>query len=128
MPTCWAGRMTMSATWLKTVALIWPPKLTNRAPPILSEVVADITAAKRSEDAGASIEALAGRLQRRSALCPAEADYRRACASAYRRDWRRPPWPNGPARRVNEIEEVWHGLEPPYAELFEWLEGKGAAA
>lgn len=25
---------------------------------------------------------------------------------------------------VNEIEEVWHGLAPPYAGLFAWLEGK----
>ena len=27
---------------------------------------------------------------------------------------------------VSEIEEVWHGLEPPYAELFAWLEGRAA--
>ena len=27
---------------------------------------------------------------------------------------------------VGEIEELWHGLTPPYAELFEWLEGKAA--
>ena len=26
---------------------------------------------------------------------------------------------------VNEIEELWHGLTPPYAALFQWLEGKG---
>ncbi|HEU0134493.1 MAG TPA: cisplatin damage response ATP-dependent DNA ligase, partial [Allosphingosinicella sp.] len=25
----------------------------------------------------------------------------------------------------DEIEQVWHGLEPPYAELFAWVEGKG---
>ena len=25
---------------------------------------------------------------------------------------------------VEEIEEVWHGLSPPYGELFAWLEGK----
>ena len=28
-------------------------------------------------------------------------------------------------RDVTEIEEVWHALAPPYAELFLWLEGKG---
>ena len=28
-------------------------------------------------------------------------------------------------RAVNEIEEVWHGLTPPYADLFAWLEGRG---
>ena len=27
---------------------------------------------------------------------------------------------------VNEIEELWHGLEAPYLELFAWLEGTGA--
>src|SRR5271154_6457849 len=33
----------------ETVALIWPPRPTNRAPPALSAVVADITGAKKSE-------------------------------------------------------------------------------
>jgi DNA ligase 1 len=28
-------------------------------------------------------------------------------------------------KAVNEIEEVWHGVAPPYAELFAWLEGRG---
>jgi DNA ligase-1 len=27
---------------------------------------------------------------------------------------------------VDAVEEVWHGLEPPYAELFAWGEGRGA--
>ncbi|MFN3764443.1 MAG: cisplatin damage response ATP-dependent DNA ligase [Aliihoeflea sp.] len=26
---------------------------------------------------------------------------------------------------VHEIEELWHGLEPPYLSLFAWLDGKG---
>ncbi|MCF2514992.1 cisplatin damage response ATP-dependent DNA ligase [Sphingomonas sp. G124] len=26
---------------------------------------------------------------------------------------------------VDEVEEVWHGLRPPYRELFEWGEGRG---
>lgn len=29
-------------------------------------------------------------------------------------------------RGIDEIEEVWHGLEPPYLPLFAWLEGKSA--
>ena len=29
-------------------------------------------------------------------------------------------------RGIDEIEEVWHGLEPPYLPLFGWLEGKSA--
>ena len=27
---------------------------------------------------------------------------------------------------VDAVEEVWHGLKPPYAELFDWAEGRGA--
>ena len=26
---------------------------------------------------------------------------------------------------ADEIEQVWHGLEPPYADLFAWVEGRG---
>ena len=26
---------------------------------------------------------------------------------------------------VDAVEEVWHGLKPPYAELFDWAEGRG---
>ena len=26
---------------------------------------------------------------------------------------------------VHDIEEIWHGLEPPYAPLFAWLDGRG---
>ena len=29
-------------------------------------------------------------------------------------------------RGIDEIEEIWHGLEPPYVPLFAWLEGKAA--
>jgi len=27
---------------------------------------------------------------------------------------------------VDEVEELWHGLEPPYTPLFDWAEGRGA--
>ena len=26
---------------------------------------------------------------------------------------------------ASDVEEVWHGLQPPYVELFSWLEGRG---
>ncbi|MBB5753384.1 cisplatin damage response ATP-dependent DNA ligase [Prosthecomicrobium pneumaticum] len=29
-------------------------------------------------------------------------------------------------KEIGEIEEVWHGLAPPYRPLFAWLEGRGA--
>jgi DNA ligase-1 len=28
--------------------------------------------------------------------------------------------------QVEAVEEVWHGLSPPFAELFDWAEGRGA--
>ena len=50
------------------------------------------------------------------------------CGSAPRRGWPRSRWPRWPTGRIepDEIEEVWHGLAPPYAPLFAWLEGRGA--
>lgn len=30
------------------------------------------------------------------------------------------------SREISEIEEIWHGLEPPYLDLFAWLEQGGA--
>ena len=27
---------------------------------------------------------------------------------------------------LDDIEQVWHGLEPPYPTLFAWVEGSGA--
>jgi DNA ligase-1 len=34
---------------------------------------------------------------------------------------------HGQAIAPDDIEEVWHGLEPPYATLFAWLEGRAPA-
>ncbi|HYD17474.1 MAG TPA: cisplatin damage response ATP-dependent DNA ligase [Patescibacteria group bacterium] len=33
----------------------------------------------------------------------------------------------GDAKTMDDIEHIWHGLAPPYAELFAWLENRGAA-
>jgi DNA ligase-1 len=34
---------------------------------------------------------------------------------------------HGQAVAADDIEEVWHGLQPPYAPLFAWLEGRAPA-
>jgi len=128
----------------ETVALIWPGD-PNRRPnrePELSEVVDALAAAKRTEVQGLIegwLDALApkGRwallklvtgalrvgLSARLAKT-AVAMVRPAAVSA-------PPDPEGgeavkplPAIDVSEIEEVWHALSPPYADLFAWLEGR----
>jgi DNA ligase-1 len=33
---------------------------------------------------------------------------------------------NGFGLDVDAVEEVWHGIPPPYTELFDWAEGRGA--
>ena len=107
----------------ETVALIWPPKRTNRAPPILSEVVADIIAAKRAETP-ALVEGWldACNADQRFALIKLITGGLRIGVSARLAKTALAEWAG---KEVNEIEEVWHGLEPPYADLFGWLEGKG---
>src|ERR1700733_12915760 len=107
----------------ETVALIWPPKPTNRAPPILSEVIADIVAAKRSETPEL-VEAWldACNADQRFALIKLITGGLRIGVSARLAKTALAEWAG---KEVNGIEEVWHGLEPPYADLFAWLEGKG---
>ena len=34
----------------------------------------------------------------------------------------KPPKP--PKQEIDAVEEVWHGLRPPYPELFDWAEGR----
>jgi DNA ligase-1 len=112
----------------ETAALIWPRRPGANREPDLSEVVDALRGAHRHEtqallegwlDACDDAEArwallklltrelrvgLSARLAKQAA-----ADI----APAY-----------GHVVEVSEIEEVWHALEPPYAELFAWLEGR----
>ncbi len=129
----------------ETVALIWPGDPDRRAnrEPDLGEVVDALRGAKRSEVQGLIegwLDALApkGRwallklvtgalrvgLSARLAKT-ATAMIRPATISE-------PPDPEGGEATialdpvdVSEIEELWHALEPPYADLFAWLEGRG---
>ncbi len=110
----------------ETIALIWPAAATNAAEPELPEIVAALRAGAKSEilpliagwldasDASSRIAIIklitgGGGLRVGASLRLAKL----ALAEMGLVD-------------VNEIEEVWHGLEPPYTDLFAWLEGKGA--
>jgi DNA ligase-1 len=113
----------------ETVALAWPPRPGANREPDLSEVVERLRGAQRNEtpallegwldaceDADARwalLKLLTGGL--RVGLSARLA--KQACADI------------APAYRhiveVAEVEEVWHALAPPYAELFAWLEGRG---
>lgn len=106
----------------ETIALIWPAH--GDDPPSLPEVIEALRAAKRTEISAlietwldksdpstrlALIKLLTGGLRVGASLRLAKL----ALAEMALVD-------------VNEIEEIWHGLEPPYEALFAWAEGRGA--
>ena len=110
----------------ETVALLWPapPMPVDPEPLSIAAVVDRLTTLSRSDAPGA----LAAMLDR----CDAEERYallkmatgglrigvssrlaKTALATAF-------------GIEVDAVEEVWHGLTPPYASLFAWAEGRGA--
>ena len=112
----------------ETVALVWPARPGANREPELNEVVDELRAAHRAStqkliegwldalDADgrwALLKLLTGGL--RVGLSARLAKQAAAdMAATY-----------GQTVAVSDIEEVWHALEPPYAELFAWLEGRG---
>jgi DNA ligase-1 len=130
----------------ETVALMWPgqPDRRPNREPDLTEVVDALNRAGRGEAAGlieswldtlepkgrwALLKLVTGGLRVGLSVRLAKtavAMVRPDVVSA-------PPSPDGdepvaplPPVDVAEIEELWHALEPPYADLFAWLEGHGA--
>ena len=110
----------------ETVALIWQPRAgVNAPPPTLAEVVEALETTPKAEipaliagwldtlDAGA-----------RLALIKLVTGGLRVGVSARLARVALAEWSGQP---VEEIEEVWHGVAPPYAPLFHWLDGQGAA-
>ncbi|MGZ9202342.1 MAG: cisplatin damage response ATP-dependent DNA ligase [Caulobacteraceae bacterium] len=106
----------------ETVALIWPARMGANREPDLSEVVEELRTASRAEVPGllerwldaldadgrwALLKLMTGGL--RVGLSARLAKTATALA--------------GPVD-VGEIEELWHGLTPPYGDLFAWLEGR----
>jgi DNA ligase 1 len=109
----------------ETVALLWPgPEDAAAAPwPRLAEVVEALAGARRDE-----VPALvAGWLDRldatgRWALLKLVTGELRVGASAR---LAKVALAGLGGVAPEEVEEVWHGLEPPYLPLFAWLEGRG---
>jgi DNA ligase-1 len=129
----------------ETVALIWPQDPSRRAnrEPELSEVVEALLNARR-DDVPALIEGWLDALdaEGRWALLKLVTRELRIglsarlakTAAAMIRPERKPlsPAPDSAAEEgeplqpvdVSEIEEVWHAIDPPYGDLFAWLEGR----
>jgi len=105
----------------ETIALIWPG--TGTTPPDLPHVIDALRAAKRD-----AIPALiAGWLDRcdpstRIALIKLITGGLRVGASLR---LAKLALAEMGLMDVNQIEEIWHGLAPPYTELFAWIEGRG---
>jgi DNA ligase-1 len=112
----------------ETVALIWPARPGPNRAPALEEVVDTLRAAHRQstqaliegwldalEPTGrwALLKLLTGGL--RVGLSARLAKQAASDLAAH----------NGQSATLADIEEVWHALEPPYAALFAWLEGRG---
>ncbi len=129
----------------ETVALIWPtdPDYRPNREPELSEVVDALTTAKRDEVRGL-IEGWLDALQPKGRWALLKlvtgglrvgmsARLAKTAVAMIRPDHlSAPPSPEGGESEialgpvdVAEIEEVWNGLEAPYADLFAWLEGRG---
>jgi DNA ligase-1 len=109
----------------ETVALMWPERPTNAAPPRLSEVVATITSAPKTELLGIVAGWLdASDASVRLALLKLITGGLRVGASARLAKIALAELAEG---RIapDDIEEVWHGLALPYTELFAWIEGRG---
>ncbi|MPY72745.1 MAG: cisplatin damage response ATP-dependent DNA ligase [Alphaproteobacteria bacterium] len=106
----------------ETVSLIWPGNPARNAEPDLSEIVERLRVAARTEVPGL----LAGWLDAldatgRYALLKLLMGGMRVGVSAR---LAKTALAMTGAASLEQIEEIWFGLEPPYLSLFAWLEGK----
>jgi DNA ligase-1 len=107
----------------ETIALVWPGEKSDAAVPPLSEVVEALAAASRLEGPRL-VEGWLDRLDAsgRFALIKLVTGGMRVGVTAR---LAKQALAQFGGKDVSEIEEIWHGLEPPYAAFFRWLEGKG---
>jgi DNA ligase-1 len=107
----------------ETTALVWPARPTSRDWPQLGEVVTTLQAGSRAA-LPAIVEAWLDALDAtgRWALLKLITGGLRVGVSAR---LAKTALARQSDRDVSEIEEIWHGLAPPYDALFAWLEGRG---
>ena len=110
----------------ETVALMWPAAAVNAPPPRLSDVVATLNAAPKAALPGIVAGWLdASDASVRLALLKLITGGLRVGVSARLAKVALAEMSGGRVQ-PDDIEEVWHGLAPPYAELFAWVEGRAA--
>ncbi|HVC59616.1 MAG TPA: cisplatin damage response ATP-dependent DNA ligase [Acetobacteraceae bacterium] len=109
----------------ETVALMWPAAPANTAPPRLSEVVEALETAPKAALPGIVAAWLdASDPSTRLALLKLITGGLRVGASARLAKLALAELGGVDA---DAVEEVWHGLAPPYMQLFAWLEGRAPA-
>lgn len=110
----------------ETVALIWPEPITPppESEPLTLGAVVDRLASLSRSDAPAALGAMLDRLaaDERYALLKLATGGLRVGVSAR---LAKTAFAEAFGVDVDAVEEVWHGLTPPYAPLFDWGEGRG---
>jgi DNA ligase-1 len=106
----------------ETIALIWPRGAPRAKSPRLAEIVEALQSAPPTE-ASARLAKWLDQLDAtgRWALIKLITGALRVGVSARLAKTALAEWSGVP---LADIEEVWHGLKPPYGELFAWLTGK----
>jgi DNA ligase 1 len=138
-PELFAWSLDFVGDLAETVSLIWPEKFPlphageggearsaepgeGNGAPKLSEIVETLRLASRAE-VGAHLSGWLDRLDAtgRWALLKLVTGALRIGVSAR---LAKTALADGAGIRIEEIEEIWHGLAPPYQPLFAWLDGK----
>jgi DNA ligase-1 len=106
----------------ETVALIWPAAATQTEPPTLAQVVETLETAPKAALPGLVAEWLdcADASTRLALLKLITGGLRVGVSSRLAKI----ALAEIGGVTADEVEEVWHGLQPPYGPLFAWLEGK----
>jgi len=106
----------------ETVALMWPDNPARAAPPSVAEVIDLLNATSRAR-APSVLAELMDRLDAdgRYALLKLATGGMRVGISAR---LAKTAFAQSFGLSVDDVEEVWHALRPPYAELFAWGEGR----
>ncbi len=107
----------------ETVALMWPAKPVQAAPPGLAEVVETLETAPKSALPGIVAAWLDG-TDASTRLALLKLITGGLCVGASGRLAKIALAEIGGVA-ADDVEEVWHGLAPPYLDLFAWLEGRG---
>ena len=125
-PTLFALSYDFVGDLAETVSLIWQPS-TETAPPSLTAVVTALRTRPKSElpalltawldTSGPNVRYALLKLITGALRAGASARLAKTALAEFAAD-------HGQTIAPDDIEEVWHGLTPPYAPLFDWLEGR----